>query len=228
MENGFDGSSIRGWRDSRRAAVVPQVRNDAGWLHEGSCSREKSSDILQYLPTKPALPLLSLMVLTVQSPPCRYFISFGRRAEGTIWILPASDSHLAILSYLGESQNKRSLLGKRRRALGKKGWGWEAGSWRGDPSPDGAVGAHLPLCSNCPSSLRTRGGKVSQCPLLFPQLNCQGLFQISALFTISPRHSMSMSLYISNKGLKKKQQEPLSWILWWVYRVSFPSWRRAH
>ena len=64
---------------------------------------------------------------------------------------------------------------------------------------------HPPLRSNCPSSLRTRGGKVSLwCPLLFPQLNCQGLFQISSIFTISPRHSMSMSLYLSNKGLKKK------------------------
>lgn len=160
MENGFDGSSIRGWRTAGELLWSPRWEMMLAGRTKGHAIERRAqifcSTCLQSLLSHPS-PLWSWL----QSPPCRYFISFSRRAEGTIWILPASDSHLAILSYLGESQNKRSLLGKRRRALGKRGWGWEAGSWRGDPSPDSVVGAHLPLCSNCPSSLRTRGGKVS-------------------------------------------------------------------
>ena len=132
MENGFERSNTRGSRTSREASAVPQVRNDVGCLQEGPCSGEKSLGVLLHLPAKASLPLLSPMVLTVQSPPCRYVIRFGRRAEDIIWILHAPNSHLFIPSHLGKSQSKRSLLEREEEHWERGCWVWDTGSEEGE------------------------------------------------------------------------------------------------
>lgn len=123
VKNGFERSNTRGRRTSRGAAAVPQVRDGGGRAAEGS-TWIYYCICLQRLLSHPS-PLWSWQR---RWGPCRYFISFSRKAEDDILILHAPNSHLIISSLWGKSQNKRSLLGKKRRVLGAGVCGWDAGS----------------------------------------------------------------------------------------------------
>lgn len=69
VENKSERSRRRGRRTGRQAVAVPQVRNDAaGRLQEAlGC----------FAPSVSAPSPLTLMVMTVHAPRCRYFISFA-------------------------------------------------------------------------------------------------------------------------------------------------------
>lgn len=121
---------------------------------------------------------------------------------------PCPQSHLFIPSHLGKSQSKRSLLGKRRRALGKGVLGLGYRKWGGgDPSPGGALGAgHLSFLSNCPVSLRTGEGRwtdFSLVSLTLPSTQFSRSLSDFCNLTISPRHPVSMSLSFKQKPEKE-------------------------
>lgn len=201
MENGFDRSSIRGRRTAGELLWSPRWKMMLAGCRKGHAVDRRAQIFCSYLPTKHAVPHLSPMVLTAVSTLQVYYQLWqkSRRHHLNSPCLKFLPGYPFIFG--GITKQK----GKRRRALRKRGWGWDAGSWRGWSLTRWCCWSwHLPFCGNCPRSLRTRGGKVSLwCPLLLPQLSCQGLYQISAIFTISPRHSMSMSLSFKQRPEKE-------------------------
>ena len=209
MTNGFERSNTRNRMSSRGAAVVPPVRNDAGWLQEVPVGREGLGYIAASA-CKGCCPIPHRYGPDAATSTLQLFYQLWQKDRSHHPNPPRPEFPPDQPLTFGETTTKKGSPRKEEKSIGGGELGLGCRRWGGGPG-DAVIARHLPLLGNCPGSLRTRTrtreGTVKMFHFGVPYSpstqNHQIAFSDFLNLTSSPRHSMSICLSLKQRPEKE-------------------------